>query len=161
MIVTTNHGPVRELQLNRPPANALSPELIVALKAAIETAPNEGVRALVLSGTPGMFSGGLDVPRWLALDRPALAQAWRDFYSLMRALACSPIPIAAAINGHGPGGRHGARALLRLAGHGGGQLEDGIQRSAGGNSATARHPVGTEASGWGLGKLSALVLVDL
>ena len=104
MILTTNHGPVRQLQLNRPPANALSPELIVALKAAIETAPNEGVRALVLSGTPGMFSAGLDVPRWLALDRPALAQAWRDFYSLMRALACSPIPIAAAINGHGPAG---------------------------------------------------------
>jgi 3,2-trans-enoyl-CoA isomerase len=104
MIVTTNHGPVRQLQLNRPPANALSPELIVALKAAIETAPSEGVRALVLSGTPGMFSGGLDVPLWLALDRPALAQAWRDFYSLMRALACSPIPIAAAINGHGPAG---------------------------------------------------------
>ena len=57
MILTTNHGPVRQLQLNRPPANALSPELIVALKAAIETAPNEGVRALVLSGSPGMFSG--------------------------------------------------------------------------------------------------------
>ena len=104
MIVTTNHGPVRELQLNRPPANALSPELIVALKVAIETAPNEGVGALVLSGTPGIFSGGLDVPRWLALDRPALAQAWRDFYSLMRALACSSIPTAAAINGHGPAG---------------------------------------------------------
>ena len=104
MIVTTKHGLVRELQLNRPPANALSPELIVALKAAIEAAPNEGVRAVVLSGTPGMFSGGLDVPLWLALDRPALAQAWRDFYSLMRVIACSSIPIAAAINGHGPAG---------------------------------------------------------
>jgi enoyl-CoA hydratase/carnithine racemase len=51
-----------------------------------------------------MFSGGLDVPLWLALDREALAQAWRDFYSLMGALACSPVPIAAAINGHGPAG---------------------------------------------------------
>ena len=104
MIITTNHGPVRELQLNRPSANALSPELIVVLKGAIETAPNDGARALVLSGAPGMFSAGLDVPQWLALGRPALAHAWRDFYSLMRALACSSIPVAAAITGHGPAG---------------------------------------------------------
>src|ERR1700730_14304626 len=104
MIITTNHGPVRELQLNRPPANALSPELIVDLKTAIEAAPTDGSRALVLSGAPGMFSAGLDVPVWLTLDRQALAQAWRDFYSLMRALACSSIPVAAAINGHGPAG---------------------------------------------------------
>ena len=38
-IVTTNHGAVRELQLNRPPANALSPGLIRALKEAVEAAP--------------------------------------------------------------------------------------------------------------------------
>jgi len=29
---------------------------------------------------------------------------WRDFYALMGALACSPIPIAAAITGHAPAG---------------------------------------------------------
>jgi 3,2-trans-enoyl-CoA isomerase len=104
MIITNNHGLVRELQLNRPPANALSPALIAALREAIETAPSDGARALVLSGSPGMFSGGLDVPLWLGLDRSALAQAWRDFYSLMRSLACSSIPVAAAINGHGPAG---------------------------------------------------------
>jgi enoyl-CoA hydratase/carnithine racemase len=104
MIIETDHGPVRELQLNRPSANALSPALIAALREAIEAAPNDGARALVLSGSPGMFSGGLDVPLWLTLDRAALAQAWRDFYSLMRALACSSIPVAAAINGHGPAG---------------------------------------------------------
>jgi 3,2-trans-enoyl-CoA isomerase len=104
MIVSANHGPVRELQLNRPPANALSPALIGTLREAIEAAPNDGARALVLSGAPGMFSAGLDVPMWLTLDRPALAQAWKDFYSLLRALACSSIPIAAAINGHGPAG---------------------------------------------------------
>ena len=104
MIITTNHAAVRELRLSRPPANALSPELIVALKHAVEAAPNDGARALVLSGTPGMFSGGLDVPLLLTLDRPTMAQVWRDFYFLLRALACSPIPIAAAITGHGPAG---------------------------------------------------------
>jgi 3,2-trans-enoyl-CoA isomerase len=104
MILTIDHGAVRELQLNRPPANALSPELIVALKEAVELAAPEGARALVLSGSPGRFSAGLDVPLLLTLDRPAVAALWRELYALLRALALSPIPIVAAMTGHATAG---------------------------------------------------------
>src|ERR1700681_1985230 len=104
MIHIIDHGTVRELRLDRPPANALSPELIFALRTAVEEAPAAGARALVLSGAPGMFSGGLDVPLLIHLDRPAITAAWRDFYAMMRGLAASPIPIAAAITGHSPAG---------------------------------------------------------
>ena len=104
MIATFDHGPVRELRLNRPPVNALSPELIASLLEAIRTAPREGKRALLLSGSPGMFSAGLDVPLLLNLDRLAMDALWREFYALFGALACSPIPIAAAITGHAPAG---------------------------------------------------------
>lgn len=104
MILTIEHGPVREIRLNRPPVNALSPELISALTQAVEAAPQQGARALVLSGSPGMFSAGLDVPCLLKLDRPSMDTVWRNFYGLMRALACSRIPIAAAITGHAPAG---------------------------------------------------------
>ena len=104
MLVTTDHGPVRELQLNRPPVNALSWELVSALRRAVESAPQEGVRAVVLSGFPGRFSAGLDVPLLLGLDRAAVGSLWREFYGLLRSLACSPIPIAAAITGHAPAG---------------------------------------------------------
>ncbi|HEY7213415.1 MAG TPA: enoyl-CoA hydratase/isomerase family protein, partial [Thermoanaerobaculia bacterium] len=104
MIQTHDHGDVRELRLDRPPANALSPELIAALRTAVEAAPAEGARALVLSGAPGRFSGGLDVPHLITLDRSAILAAWRSFYELLRALAASPIPIAAAITGHAPAG---------------------------------------------------------
>jgi Delta3-Delta2-enoyl-CoA isomerase len=104
MIITTDHGSIRELRLNRPPANALSPELLVALRHAVGAAPKDGMRTLVLTGAPGMFCAGLDVPLLLTLDRPAMAQAWRDLYGVLGALACSPIPVAAAINGHGPAG---------------------------------------------------------
>src|SRR5580692_303572 len=90
MLLTIDHGAVRELQLNRPPANALSPELIVALKQAVELAPQDGARALVLSGTPGRFSAGLDVPLLLSLDRSAIATLWKEFYGLVRAIALSP-----------------------------------------------------------------------
>ncbi len=104
MILTTNHGAVRELRLNRPPVNALNMELVAALRQAVETAPQDGVRALVLSGAPGRFSAGLDVPLLLGLDRAAMAALWREFYALMKALAGSTIPIAAAITGHAPAG---------------------------------------------------------
>jgi Delta3-Delta2-enoyl-CoA isomerase len=104
MIRTIDHGAVRELQLNRPPANALSPDLIVALKQAVESAPQDGARAVVLSGAPGRFSAGLDVPLLLTLDRPAISSLWRELYALLRAMAVSPIPIAAAITGHATAG---------------------------------------------------------
>jgi Delta3-Delta2-enoyl-CoA isomerase len=104
MIATLDHGSVRELRLNRPPVNALSPELIASLLEAIRTAPHEGKRALVLSGLPGIFSAGLDVPQLLKLDRLAMDALWREFYALIGALACSPVPIAAAITAHAPAG---------------------------------------------------------
>ena len=96
MILTRDHGAVRELQLDRPPANALSPELVTALTEAVRAAPREGARAIVLSGLPGRFSGGLDVPFLLTVDRPGIAAAWRGFYEMMSALVSSPIPIADA-----------------------------------------------------------------
>ena len=70
MIVTLNHGPVREVRLNRPPVNALSHDLITALLRAVEVAPEQGADALVLSGPPGLFSAGLDIPLLIKLDRP-------------------------------------------------------------------------------------------
>lgn len=108
MIVTFDHeteqGPVREIRLDRPPANALSPELIAALGDAVAAAPGEGARALVISGRPGLLSGGLDVPLLIGLDRAGIHAAWSSFYAMMRALATSPVPVIAAVTGHAPAG---------------------------------------------------------
>ncbi len=104
MLEIREHGPVRELQLARPPANALSPDLIDALRGAVESAASEGAQALVVSGLPGMFSAGLDVPYLLTLDRDGLTDAWRRFLSLLGTLAVCPIPIAGALTGHSPAG---------------------------------------------------------
>jgi enoyl-CoA hydratase/carnithine racemase len=40
----------------------------------------------------------------LTIDRPAIAALWRELYALLRALALSPIPIAAAMTGHATAG---------------------------------------------------------
>jgi len=104
VISTIEHGRVRELRLNRPPANALSTEMMHALRQAIATAPEDGARALVISGAPGLFSAGLDVPLLLTLDRKGVEHAWRALYAMMEGIARSTIPIVAAITGHAPAG---------------------------------------------------------
>ena len=93
-----------EIQLSRPPVNALSPELLQQLQAAISESIKQGARGLVLSGLPGLFSAGLDVPALLALDAKGLEAAWRSFFRVCATLAASPIPTVAAITGHSPAG---------------------------------------------------------
>ncbi len=102
-VIGHDHG-IRELRLARPPVNALDPVLVAALRQAIEYAPVDGATALVLSGAPGLFSAGLDVPALLPLDRDAMRAFWKDFFGVCAALARSPIPVVAAIAGHSPAG---------------------------------------------------------
>jgi 3,2-trans-enoyl-CoA isomerase len=104
MIVTTDHVHVRELRLSRPPVNALNRELIVALRDAVARAHQDRCGAIVLSGAPGRFSGGLDVPELLRLDRAQLRETWAQFFGLLRDLAFSELPVVAALTGHSPAG---------------------------------------------------------
>ena len=104
MIVTTDHGPIREIRLNRPPVNALTTELLSGLRQALEQASRDGARAVVLSGSPGFFSAGLDIRLLVGIDHAGITELWHELYALMKALASSPIPIAAAITGHAPAG---------------------------------------------------------
>jgi len=105
-MITRHRHPqaIVELQMSRPPVNALSPALLDALHAAIQEETASGARGLVLSGLPGLFSAGLDVPALLALDAAGLESAWRSFFMVCGALGTSPIPTAAAITGHSPAG---------------------------------------------------------
>ncbi len=103
MLNIIEHGPVREIRLQRPPVNALDPALVDALRDALETAGREA-DGVVLSGRDGMFSAGLDVPTLLALDSDAMGAFWRAFEALLRTIACMPVPTATAITGHSPAG---------------------------------------------------------
>jgi enoyl-CoA hydratase/carnithine racemase len=105
MIDVLVHGSVHEIRLARPPANALDTALLAALRDAVAAAPGNGAQALVLSsGSPNFFSGGMDVPHLMALDNAGMTGAWRNFFAACRAIAASPIPVAAAITGHAPAG---------------------------------------------------------
>ena len=104
MINRMIHGEVHELRLNRPPVNALSPQLLHFLADEVRRSPHQGARALVLSGREGMFSGGLDVPLLFELERREFAQALEHFFDAVEALVDSAVPVAAAITGHSPAG---------------------------------------------------------
>lgn len=98
------HGDIHELRLARPPVNALDTPLLQTLAQALREAPARGARGLLLSGAPGMFSAGVDVPALLALDRAGVHAFWQAFFDACRALAHCPVPIAAAVTGHAPAG---------------------------------------------------------
>jgi len=104
LVSVRDHGRVRELSLSRPPVNALDPALMQALRSALREARQAGCRAAVISGRPGCFSAGLDVPELLRLDRAGMRQAWEALFALLGEIAMSEIPIAAALTGHSPAG---------------------------------------------------------
>ena len=105
LIQTSDHGAIRTIRLARAPVNALNPALCEALHDALHAAVAHGVDGIVLAGGPKVFSAGLDVPHLLTLeDGDALQAAWETFFAAARALAASPVPVAAAISGHAPAG---------------------------------------------------------
>ncbi|PZO81324.1 MAG: enoyl-CoA hydratase [Mesorhizobium amorphae] len=66
LVETETRNGVRLIALNRPEVrNALSVPLLLALRKAVRAAAeDDAVRALVLTGRGGAFSGGADVKEW-------------------------------------------------------------------------------------------------
>ncbi len=95
---------ILELRLNRPPVNALNPELISKLDSALQDASGSGASALILSGRPGLFSAGLDVPELLTLNEAGMRDFWQSFFALLARIARSELLIVAALTGHSPAG---------------------------------------------------------
>ncbi len=104
MLQTIDEAGVRELRLARPPVNALDAAFTECLSAAVLEAPSRGARAIVLSGQPGMFSAGLDVPALLRADREGMQRLFRALLAVQSAIARSSVPVIAAITGHAPAG---------------------------------------------------------
>ncbi|MFT3757060.1 MAG: enoyl-CoA hydratase/isomerase family protein [Pseudoxanthomonas sp.] len=106
LVETITHGDIREIRMARAPVNALNPELCRQLIAALAAAHGDDVRGIVLSGSEGIFTAGMDVPFLLSLgdDHDALNDAWQAFFGVARALAGSRVPVVAAMGGHSPAG---------------------------------------------------------
>lgn len=104
MLEIRTHGEIAELNLNRPPANALNHELLRRLMAAVDEVLADGARGLILSGQEGMFSAGIDVPELLGMDRTAILEFWSLLFETSKTLLTSPVPVVAVLAGHSPAG---------------------------------------------------------
>lgn len=104
MLNLITHDAITEINMARPPVNALNIELLRAIRHGVDDAVRAGARGLVLSGAPGMFSAGVDVPALLGRDREGVQEFWREFFQTCSKLAMSPVPVVAAITGHSPAG---------------------------------------------------------
>ncbi|HET6433040.1 enoyl-CoA hydratase/isomerase family protein [Dyella sp.] len=104
MLKLIRHDAIVEINLARPPVNALDLSLLRDLRQALHEAPATGARGIVLSGAQGMFSAGVDVPALMGRERDEVRAFWREFFAVGAALARSPVPVVAAITGHSPAG---------------------------------------------------------
>lgn len=90
---------VAVLALDRPPANAFSPELVAELAAEVAEAAK--ARAVVLTSiNPKIFSGGWDLPRVSALSRREMKDFFEAYCDLVRRIFVFDGPFVAALPGH-------------------------------------------------------------
>jgi enoyl-CoA hydratase/carnithine racemase len=85
---------------NEKKKNALDPAMLDALCAALQRFPEEGVRAVVLTGGGDFFSSGYDIS---ALPAGA-APTTNPMGPALSAIADGPLPVVAALNGPAIGG---------------------------------------------------------
>lgn len=104
MLDIISHGDITELRMHRPPANALNHELLEALLAAYRDALDGGARGLILSGQPGMFCAGIDVPELLGQSHADIHRFWSLLFQTSKSLLACPVPVVAALGGHSPAG---------------------------------------------------------
>jgi enoyl-CoA hydratase len=98
------HGKALVATIAHGKANALSSEVIALLGAALDRVEqsdggDEGLGALVVTGTPGMLSGGFD----LAVMRSGPKEAGRlvtEGGALFTRFFSSPVPVLVACTGH-------------------------------------------------------------
>ena len=103
-ILVTNHDNWVEITLNRPDRlNSFNDEMHLALRAALEKARDDGVRAILITGAGRGFCAGQDLG-----DRdpskmdgpPDLSKTLTDFYNpLIRLIKDMNIPVICAVNG--------------------------------------------------------------
>ncbi|MBU2487234.1 MAG: crotonase/enoyl-CoA hydratase family protein [Alphaproteobacteria bacterium] len=104
ILLVTVDGPVATLTMNRPAKrNAMCDELLEALEAFF-TAPPEGVRAVVLTGTAGHYCSGLDLSEHVSRNAEGTMRHSRNWHRVMDIIQFSGLPVVSAMFGAVIGG---------------------------------------------------------
>lgn len=104
MVRVEQDGEVRVIALARPPVNAINLALIEELTAAVAAARDDGAcRAIVLTGSEGVFSAGIDTREVPAYDAATRARMLRAVNRGVHTFYGVPKPVVAAVSGHALG----------------------------------------------------------
>jgi len=106
IVLTTKKQNYGIISLNRPKANALNGDMFLALRNSLkELEKDKNMRGFVLtSSSPGIFSGGLDLPYLASLNRDQMNDWFHLFNHTLLDFVSTPLLSVAAINGHSPAG---------------------------------------------------------
>lgn len=104
LVSYTTEGAVGVIELNRPPVNALSIDLVEDIDEAVGYASDPDVRAVVITGRPH-FAAGADINRFrVAHETGAKALGELRIGAVIRRLEQLPKPVIAAVFGYALGG---------------------------------------------------------
>ncbi len=99
-LTIVRRGPVMVLHLDDGKANALTFELIAAIRTAVtEAEGDDGIGAVVLHGRDGRFSGGFDLDVMFGGDMKQIVDLVADGGDLVRHLWGAGVPVVAACTG--------------------------------------------------------------
>ena len=105
MIKTTLNNSILIIQLDRPKVNAINLDMIQSISDSLDVAINNPkIKGTIITGTPGMFSGGLDLIELSDKDKNYMRIFWDNFSSLLIKIYSFPKLIFSAISGHSPAG---------------------------------------------------------
>ena len=88
------------LRMEHGKVNALDIELLDALAETLADLEKRSLRAVILTGTGGVFSAGADLPRVLAAEDSYIEAGVHALGRAFTALFAFPRPVVAAVNGH-------------------------------------------------------------
>jgi enoyl-CoA hydratase/carnithine racemase len=98
-------GAIVEVVLDGPPANALGPEIVKGLHAAMDSAEAADAKVLlVTSSVPGFFAAGADIKHMSAVDAASFREYGDGLRGALDRLAALPLVSVAAIDGLALGG---------------------------------------------------------
>jgi enoyl-CoA hydratase len=99
-VTIEQRGEIALVRIDRPPANAMDPELLGDARAALAELTAAEPAAVVLTGRPRFFSAGVDLKLAPTLDPDsqremieAINRTFLDWYAF-------PRPVVSAVNGH-------------------------------------------------------------
>jgi enoyl-CoA hydratase/carnithine racemase len=106
-VVSELRGKVKWTRFNRPEVkNAITPDTADRMRTEIESAPREGARVIVVTGNGGAFCSGADLKALAPVMSQfrGVKQVLADHYHpLVLAIAHSPLPVIAAVDGAAAG----------------------------------------------------------